>query len=158
MTKSTGVVPRNDTYSNAKLGDDVVIFCITCFSPFDVIRKKGHAPLYCDDCKLERHRDANRRMRSTKENPVLSPAKRESLYRRGLSPDDFWRIFVKQNEVCATCLTHKPKGKFGQWQVDIDDKGKIRGIFCSMCIRVVQNTQRDVELLQAHIQYVLDTK
>jgi hypothetical protein len=158
MTRATQINPNSTTYLNAKLGSDVVIWCTQCYSPFDVVRKKGTPPMYCDDCRLERHRASSILSRTTQKGKGLSRAKRDALYKRGLSPDEFWRVFVIQNEVCATCLAHRPSGKYGQWQIDIDENNKIRGIFCNMCIKVVNNSQRDIELLQAHIDYIRNTK
>jgi len=158
MTKAKTINPNSVVYKNAELGASVVIWCNQCYGPFDVTRKKGSPPLFCDDCRLERHRASSILSRTTQKKQGLSRAKRDALYKRGISPDDFWRIFVLQNEVCATCLSHRPSGKYGQWQIDIDENEKIRGIFCSMCIKVVTNSQRDIDLLQAHIDYIRNTK
>jgi hypothetical protein len=54
-----------------------------------------------------------------------------------ITPEDWEAIFNSQNRMCAICSTITPNGR-GKWHLDHNHiTGRIRGILCSNCNRIV---------------------
>jgi hypothetical protein len=78
----------------------------------------------------------------------------------GMTPEDYDRILVAQNHVCAIC--HKPETKFDSRQgvvrrlsVDHDHAtGRVRGLLCHHCNNGIGHLREDPKLLRAAIAYL----
>lgn len=78
----------------------------------------------------------------------------------GISLEDYEKILVSQNGVCYICLGLEPTktrtGKEGKrLAVDHDHKtGKIRGLLCSQCNKLLGNAKDSIEILEKCIEYL----
>lgn len=81
-----------------------------------------------------------------------------TLKKYGLSVYEYEHMLKKQNHVCAICK--KPEilirnGKVQPLSVDHDhDTGKIRGLLCVNCNKILGHAHDDVAVLQTAIQYL----
>ena len=82
---------------------------------------------------------------------------RHLKYRYGLTPADVEALFGGQGRQCAICKSKKPHRKNGRWNVDHDHKtGKVRGVVCSHCNRLLGAAYDDIEVLRAAIGYLVE--
>jgi len=72
----------------------------------------------------------------------------------GITPEQYQAIYEAQNGKCAIC--QRATGKIKKLAVDHDHKtGKIRGLLCSVCNRMILGSLRDdIEALQRAIDYL----
>lgn len=85
-----------------------------------------------------------------------NPGKESGYHRKytyGTTPEQWDARFAAQNNFCAICLSDDPRGKKG-WQLDhCHDSGKVRGILCMDCNRIVHG-RITVEILRAAAAYL----
>lgn len=77
------------------------------------------------------------------------------LYRKyGISPRQYDKLFEKQGECCAICGKHQSKLKT---TLNVDhnhETGKIRGLLCVACNRLLGYAQDNQDILREAIQYL----
>jgi hypothetical protein len=72
----------------------------------------------------------------------------------GISIEDYERMVVEQNGMCAICGTTEPKGR-GGFHLDHDHvTGKNRQLLCTPCNTTLGLIKESVETLSAMIQYL----
>ena len=99
----------------------------TCEHKDRPIRAKG----LCAVCynKEERYRNPRKR----KYIPA-SGLRRRNRYRYGLEPDEYYQMFVDQNNKCFCCGKEGGDTKGTRLHVDHDHKtGKVRKLLCNRC-------------------------
>ncbi len=97
----------------------------------------------------------------------INPEAAKRLYRKAhfkklynITIEDYDRMYFKQNGVCMTC--GKPETTKNQWgirrlSVDHDHKtGKVRGLLCTCCNRLIGLARDDVSTLKRIIEYLGD--
>ena len=106
----------------------------------------------------EKRRAYNReysRKRGTKRTPE-SEAKTfhwRLRHRYGIGEDDYKRMVVAQNGVCAIC--HRPNSDGSRLHVDHrHDTGKVRGLLCRTCNMGIGSFKDDPALMHAAGEYV----
>ena len=73
----------------------------------------------------------------------------------GITIDDYDRMLVEQNGVCATCGTDKPGGRWEMFACDHDHKtGKVRGLLCKSCNIALGEVGDNAQTLQSMIEYL----
>lgn len=94
------------------------------------LRSSGKVAHPCKDCK----RINNARNRVGKEDRLWE-LHIKRVY--GLDKEEYFRMYLSQDEACATCKNKLPN-KFRYLAVDHDhDTGRIRGLLCNTCNRVL---------------------
>ena len=83
---------------------------------------------------------------------------RNKYYMRtyGITVDDYNKMLKDQDGVCAICGTDNPQRK-GTVNFAIDhchETGKIRGLLCSICNRLLGDAEDDIEILELAIKYL----
>lgn len=72
--------------------------------------------------------------------------------RYGITEDDYDRMFVQQDGLCAICRKPSMRQNF---DVDHDhESGKVRGLLCNNCNRGLGHLQDSVLVLEAAIRYL----
>lgn len=59
---------------------------------------------------------------------------RSNMKKYGLTPDDYTKMLLQQNNVCAIC--HQPETTRYKYRLCVDHDhitGKVRGLLCHMC-------------------------
>jgi hypothetical protein len=75
-------------------------------------------------------------------------------YRYGMTVVGWFEMFDLQGKVCAICKADKPGGK-AWWHTDHCHKtGRVRGILCIHCNRLLGGAQDDVQILEAATAYL----
>lgn len=77
----------------------------------------------------------------------------------GLSHEEYLKILEEQKGVCAICFntetTRNPSGVVRPLSVDHDhNTGKVRGILCSKCNKMLGNSNDNTEILERAIKYL----
>ena len=81
-----------------------------------------------------------------------------NLKRFGLSVDDFFKIYHKQNESCAICGLHNDDPKYAR-SLHIDHchkTGIIRGLLCHGCNTGIGAFSEEIEVMEKAISYLKD--
>jgi hypothetical protein len=79
------------------------------------------------------------------------------LKKLGLTEDQYNELLRKQKGVCAVCKTRKPWNKGGSDQLCVDHchkTGKIRGLLCGRCNKVLGAVKDSPKLLKALADYL----
>lgn len=80
------------------------------------------------------------------------------LGKYGLSSDDYNKLLIAQNSLCAICRqpeTDMINGKVKSLSVDhCDLSGIVRGLLCSNCNTMIGKARHDIALLTASIKYL----
>lgn len=77
-----------------------------------------------------------------------------------LSPDDYFKIVEKQNNLCAICKkpetvkTNKGDRIRGLAIDHCHTTGKVRGLLCSKCNKAIGLLKDNIELLESAIEYL----
>jgi hypothetical protein len=84
--------------------------------------------------------------------------RRTNLRRYGITLEQYFELFNKQNGVCAICSRPESeilRGKIRALNVDHDHStGKIRGLLCSECNKGIGNLGDSTEVLRRAIEYL----
>ncbi len=74
-------------------------------------------------------------------------------YRYGLSPEQYYEIYVKQDGKCAICGKELPDGEY--LHVDHNkETGEIRGLLCSSCNKGIGLLKDNPQIMEKAIEYV----
>lgn len=138
--------PVGDYYAKAATWDGLDKRCKTCSA-------KLHTDWRLKN--LDKMADASRRWRT--ENPERS--RDHSLkHNYGIEIGTYDRMFAAQGGQCAICKT-RSTGRHARFHVDhCHDTGKVRGLLCHGCNVSLGHFKHDVEVLQAAIIYLAETK
>lgn len=72
----------------------------------------------------------------------------------GITVEDYEQMLEEQQGVCAICRC-APSGRFRRLSVDHDHKtGKVRGLLCDPCNRILGMVQDRVEHLDSFVAYL----
>jgi hypothetical protein len=126
-----------DKASNAPMGKKYCPCCDRTRAVSFFPTHGGKPAAYCKPCGREMNHKAN--------------IKRKY----GLTPEQYDLIYVTQGGKCAICQI--ATGKTKKLAVDHDHKtGKVRGLLCSTCNRMILGTLRDdITALQRAIDYLI---
>lgn len=73
----------------------------------------------------------------------------------GITPEDYDRMLLEQNNSCAICNTKKPTGKWKVFAVDHDhNTGKVRGLLCNECNRGIGLLKDSLTILSSACNYL----
>lgn len=77
----------------------------------------------------------------------------------GLSPEEYLRMLVEQDHLCAICgnpETRQIKGKLTSLSVDHDHKtGKVRQLLCNRCNVILGKLKENINVSRAITEYLL---
>jgi len=109
---------------------------------------------YHNNLEIARERNRIYARERHQKNPGLKRAARlKEKY--GLTPGEWETLFETQGKKCAICKSDSPRQKNAKWDTDHDhDTGKVRGILCSHCNRLLGAAYDDLAILQAAIEYL----
>ena len=96
------------------------------------------------------------KMKWQKANPEKHRAsnRRRMLKKYGLTPESYDQIWISQGYACAVCRSTAPNSSKG-WQVDhCHATGKVRGILCSHCNRMLAGAVDNPEHLIRGLEYL----
>lgn len=124
----------------------------------------GHLSTYCKECNVEAHKNRIKRDPSIYRRSEW-PSKLKRLY--GITVDDYHRMLKEQNYGCALCGSTDPSmGNRGYirngnktirsvFDVDHNHKtGKVRGLLCTKCNRLVGLANDSLTTAQNLVQYL----
>lgn len=120
----------------------------------------------CSECKSKRYNEhyyeklQTERARNRKRYESERDTRSNSHYKRkyGITVDTYKEMLAEQSGVCAIC--HKPesacsKGNILPLAVDHCHKtGKVRGLLCNRCNRVLALFDDDIEIMKSAIDYL----
>ena len=121
--------------------------------------KDGHK-VYCKICQAEKQRDyikRNTKERSVKAKTYYEDKLRALQFKRlyNLTLTEYEDIVKKQNNKCKICLTDFSLLSRKNIHVDHDhSSGKVRGLLCARCNRVLGLLEESSRILYGMIQYL----
>jgi len=116
-------------------------------------RSKRYYQTNIDQCR-ERGRSYHKE-RNAKFPELKRAARLKEKY--GLTPGAWQALFDAQGKRCAICKTDTPDQVNAKWDTDHDHStGKVRGILCSHCNRLLGAARDDASVLLAAITYLED--
>ena len=102
---------------------------------------------------------ANNRERMIARNRARYLEKRHWVLARkyGLTLEEYEHLFKRQKGLCAICGTDKPGGRFTILHVDhCHTTGKVRGLLCNSCNRMVGQGRDDPRIFIAAARYLTE--
>ncbi len=128
-------------------------------------KKKNLRSSYCKLCfhiinaETKRKNINNTKIIKTKEYEKNKNSYRNRLYKLnyGISLEDYENLLFKQNGKCDICLGINNNGR----HLDVDHchkSGKIRGLLCNACNRLLSNSKDDTDILKKAIDYLRKNK
>lgn len=136
-------------------------WCKSCCSKWaaenqDLIKKSRQKWL---DSNYEKARVFQRKYKITNREKLKRDYRNWRLKNQyGLTEEDFNRLLVEQNGVCAICGNPETKAQYGKIQpltVDHDhETGKVRGLLCFNCNIALGKLKDNVFLLERAIEYL----
>lgn len=132
--------------------------CKTDFLPLSPTQKYcgslknniGCSPIVFKELKRESHRKEYAIRKSTGKIRIQNM---KNKY--GLSLDDYDKLLIKQNGVCAICKHKETKKGIDFLPVDHNHKtGKVRGLLCNACNWGIGHLKDDIEILENAIKYL----
>jgi hypothetical protein len=103
---------------------------------------------------LKRNREYMRQIRKECPDKFHKRDRKFFLAKRGLTEDEYNRLFEQQGGVCAIC-GHTGTGKHGYLCVDHDHKtGKVRGLLCNSCNMGLGHFGDNASILKKMIDYL----
>ncbi len=85
----------------------------------------------------------------------LNGRRKDILKKFNLTPEEYDKRLSEQNNSCEICGDHKSKFK-QSFPVDhCHETGKIRGIICCNCNRLLGAAKDNIEILQKSIEYLI---
>jgi len=120
-------------------------------------RKRGYQYACKDCCRKYRRKHKDKSILYNKEywkNNKKRLSAYMKFYHYGVTPEDYDKLYKKQNGCCALCGRHQSE-LTKTLCIDHDHKtGKIRGLLCLSCNRGVGYLQDDAELCLKAYQYL----
>lgn len=114
---------------------------------------------WCKDCERQRWRNQPLEYRKKR----LTQYRKNMLRRQyGLSQEDYNKLLMRQNGVCAICSKPETKwirGALSHLCVDHNHiTGKVRGLLCYACNLLIGRANEDVHILDNAKEYLLRSK
>lgn len=141
---------KKDVERLEKLESKDTKYCIGCkkikplFEFGFSAKDRKFAQIYCLECRREREKEGR------KEKRILQDY--------GISLKTYDKMLEKQGGGCMICNTKTPEGK-GRFHIDHNHlTGKIRGILCCHCNRMLGAAKDDIEILAKAITYLSRSK
>lgn len=73
----------------------------------------------------------------------------------GVTIEQFDAMLAAQGGKCAICPRTEPDGRHKQWNVDhCHSSGKVRGLLCTQCNKMLGSARDNIETLQSAIHYL----
>ena len=161
--------PANFFHKAKKEKDGLQYQCIEC-------SKKYHAERYINQKEklqqqIQSYRASNKDKlaeagkiwRSKNQDKVKQYQRTSNLRKKfGLSVEQYEKMAVAQNHVCAICLQpetfiHKTKGQVARLAIDhCHVSGKIRKLLCANCNRALGLFNDNADILKRAAQYITD--
>ena len=85
---------------------------------------------------------------------VREQRRRGDIRRYGIEPEDYDRMLLEQNGVCAICLDHEPVQRHSLHVDHCHETGRVRGLLCGRCNRALGMFKDDVEVMARAINYI----
>lgn len=130
--------------------------CETCQREFK--RDRNDTRRFCDSCRLERRRAADRlKQRAERKTPEYKARYRDYMLRKsyGISTEQMGSIFDAQGKRCAICKSSTPHWDRG-WHVDHNHRtGAVRGVLCHKCNLMIGLAMDSPTTLTSAAQYLL---
>jgi hypothetical protein len=120
----------------------------------------GHLAAYCKSCSVTRAKVAKERDPSIYRR-VEWPSKLKRLY--GITVEDYNRILAEQGGACALCGSTTPESGSRKYKrtvrsvFDVDHNhktGKVRGLLCTRCNRLVGLANDDLTTAKRLVEYL----
>ena len=169
-TKCKQPKPLTDFYVRSKATGALLSRCKSCQSAANVASAKK--TLAADpegtrkkraEWRRENRKKHLRNARARSRAYMARKHEQDPTYRRaqhlkhlyGLTLAQWDELFESQGEKCAICKSPKPHRKNGVWHTDHDHAtGKVRGIVCSHCNRLLGAAYDNVQILANAITYL----
>lgn len=139
--------------SKGKSGARSILVCLNCgeeFSELNIKIRAGKGKFCCNECYQE-YRKKNKK--DVKELNRLYQKKTKY----GISPEDYYSMFEKQNNRCAIC--GEEFSDSNKAFVDHCHKtNKVRGLLCTRCNTLLGMAKDNIETLQNAIKYLNNTE
>lgn len=135
--------------SKGKSGTRSILVCSNCgeeFSELNIKIRLGKGKFCCNKCYKE-YREKNKR----------DPKELNRLYQKknryGLSAEEYYSIFKKQNNKCAICCQEFSDNN--KAFVDHCHKtNKVRGLLCTRCNTLLGMAKDNISILESAITYL----
>lgn len=126
-----------------------------CGNQFDATHRKNYL---CKPCK----RAYDKAWRSKRTPRSFREEKDRRLrHKYGISIDDYERLMVKQNGMCAVCGSEGTETKSGKrYALAVDHchvSSGVRGLLCQDCNSGIGSLKDDIGLLERAIQYLRES-
>lgn len=148
---------RSPTTKNC---DGLRSWCKECETRDTTIRNGKHRKLRADYSKRYRTENPSTTKKYGEEWRKNHRGYKRSylLSRYGLTEEAFNLMLLSQGGVCAACGSDKWGGVWNKPNIDHCHKtGKVRGVLCGRCNRVLGLVRDDTKLLKSLINYLLKT-
>jgi hypothetical protein len=122
----------------------------------DPVNFYAYLPTHCKKCQHEYQLHYRRRNASAR----VTKDKKYSIKKRyGITPEEFERLHLTQDERCAICrrLAVEAGIAHSRQHLHIDHDhatGKVRGLLCNSCNRALGYAQDDPDILEAMAVYL----
>ena len=83
---------------------------------------------------------------------------KSDLKKRGLTVDEFNKMFMDQGGYCAICGVHQQMFKKRLHVDHCHLTGKVRGLLCANCNHVLGKAKDDIGILSRSIKYLVNYK
>ncbi len=141
--------------------------CIGCHDTFEVLDRNRHPSWRCDPCRAAHKVEYNRQWYLDHRDEQLAVAwdryhddpdvarNRALLRNYGITLADYGAMLEAQGGRCLLCGKPHGEGRSGVLHVDHDhDTGRVRGLLCTRCNRVIGMADEDPDLLTRMASYV----
>ena len=144
-----------------------MIHCRRCNVPFPaetfrskLVKGKMYLDKICPTCLREQYREKHPLSPKPPKTSRLQRSSRPAMlkHKYGLSIEQYDRMFLEQNGVCAICGNPPaPTGKPQQTRLHVDhdhQTGQIRGLLCRACNHGIGSLRDSTAILQSAISYL----
>lgn len=135
--------------SEGKSGSRSILICLNCgeeFSELNIKIKSGKGKFCCNECYQE-YRKKNKK----------DPKEANRLYQKknkyGLSSEDYYGLFEKQNNRCAIC-NEEFSDKNRAFVDHCHSTNQVRGLLCTRCNSLLGMARDNIDILQNAIEYL----
>lgn len=149
--------PLENFCKDRKRIDNLTVHCKSCLKAIRASKDKEKMNEYgrewrkrnIEKCKIYD------KIKNSKPNAIFSRKKYRLKCRYGITTEQWERMHEEQNWCCAICLSHMNNCVEKELHVDHCHKtGKVRGLLCSTCNKMLGLAKEDFSILDRSIKYL----
>lgn len=100
----------------------------------------------------EKNPDAMKKWRDQNRQKLVEAQRKRTLSAYGLTPEDYDKMLLSQNGVCAICGS-EPGGRWKRLFVDHDHvTGAVRGLLCHLCNTALERVDNFRDSIDAYLE------